>query len=254
VRFRAFFCDLPGKAPPVGRSLWRKRAKDGPLVGVKAKTIYPKKPDTWPDDWPPDTVLTLIQAGLLQGKSVGFVRLKSHAPTSHEIAANADMAKVSRVIDEWLLIEYALTFLPINQNALVETVSKSAVKPQALKQLGIDVPEPIASPTLPAPIPFTSEREIRQAIERRIARLDFEALATRVIDDGHRQGLWSRLNTSCSSMNRREIAAKCDGQRRSANVDWRGSIPPRQLQERREPVSTARECPEPQRPPQSSAP
>src|SRR6516162_10202926 len=85
--------------PPVGRSLWRKRTKDGPLVGVKAKTVYPKKPDSWPDDWPPDTVLTLIQAGLLQGKSVGFVRLKSHAPSSHEIAANAEMAKVSRVID-----------------------------------------------------------------------------------------------------------------------------------------------------------
>ena len=151
---------------------------------MKAKTAYPKKPDTWPDDWPPDTVLSLIQAGLLQGKSVGFVRLKSHAPTSHEIAANADMAKVSRVIDEWLLIEYAVTFLPINQAALVEAVSKSAVKPQALKQLGIDVPEPIASPTLPAPIPFTSEREIRQAIERRIARYDFKALATRVINDG----------------------------------------------------------------------
>jgi hypothetical protein len=171
---------------PVGRSLWRKRAKDGPLVGVKAKTVYPKKPDTWPDDWPPDTVLTLIQAGLLQGKSVGFVRLKSHAPTSHEIAANADMAKVPRVIDEWLLIESAVTFLPINQNALVEAVSKSAVKPEALKHLGIDVREPLTceSAPPPAPIAFTSEREIRHAIERSIGGFDFEALAKRAICDG----------------------------------------------------------------------
>ena len=30
--------------PPVGKSLWRKRAKDGPLVGIKAKTQYPPKP------------------------------------------------------------------------------------------------------------------------------------------------------------------------------------------------------------------
>jgi hypothetical protein len=64
------------------------------------------------------------------------IAVKSHAPTSHEIAANADMAKVSRVIDEWLLIEYAVTFLPINQNALVEAIGNSAVKPDALKQLG----------------------------------------------------------------------------------------------------------------------
>jgi hypothetical protein len=112
--------------------------------------------------------------------------VESHAPTSHDIDANADMAKVSRVIDEWLLIEYAVTFLPINQNSLVEAGSTSAVKPAALKQLGTDVPEPpacvVAAP--PAPIPFTSEREIRQAIERRIAVFDFEALAKRVVVDG----------------------------------------------------------------------
>jgi hypothetical protein len=95
------------------------------------------------------------------------------------------MAKVSRVIDEWLLIEYAVTFLPINQNALVEAVSKSAVKPAALTQLGIDIPEPpacgLAAP--PVPIAFTSEREIRQAIERRIEAFDFQALAKRAIAD-----------------------------------------------------------------------
>jgi hypothetical protein len=170
--------------PPIGRSLWRKRAKDGPLVGVKAKTVYPKKPETWPDDWPPDTVLTLIQAGLLQGKSVGFVRLKSHAPTSHEIAGNADTAKVSRVIDEWLLIEYAVTFLPINQNALVEAVSKSAVKPEALKQIGIDMSVPPACGLAAPPIVFTSERDIRLAIERRIAGFDFEGLAKHAIGEG----------------------------------------------------------------------
>src|SRR5271163_3444779 len=27
--------------PPVGKSLWRKRIKDGDTVGIKAKTIYP---------------------------------------------------------------------------------------------------------------------------------------------------------------------------------------------------------------------
>ena len=94
--------------PPVGKSLWRKRAKDGPLVGIKAKTLYPKRPDGWPDDdWTPDTILQLIQAGMMQGKSVGFLRLKSHSPSSHEIAADPARTQVSRVIDEWLLIEYA---------------------------------------------------------------------------------------------------------------------------------------------------
>jgi hypothetical protein len=96
------------------------------------------------------------------------------------------MAKVSRVIDEWLLIDYAVTFLPINQNALVEAVSKSAVKSEALKQLGIDVPDPpaCASAVLPTPVAFTSEREICKAIERRIAGFDLEVVAKRAITDG----------------------------------------------------------------------
>ncbi len=34
--------------PPVGRSVWRKRVKDGTLVGIKAKTQYPPRPESWP--------------------------------------------------------------------------------------------------------------------------------------------------------------------------------------------------------------
>ncbi len=56
--------------PPVAKSSWRKRAKDGPLVGIKAKTVYPKRRESRTgDDWMPDTVLALIQAGMMQGKS-----------------------------------------------------------------------------------------------------------------------------------------------------------------------------------------
>jgi hypothetical protein len=160
--------------PPVGKSLWRKRARDGALAGIKAKTHYPPRPDGWGGDWMPNTVLALIQAGMLQGKSVGFLRLKSHAPSSHEVAARPELAGVSRIIDEWLLIEYACTFLPMNQAALVEAVSKSGLRPEALAPLGVTVPV----------VPFTSESEIRRNIERRIAGFDFEGLARRAIADG----------------------------------------------------------------------
>jgi hypothetical protein len=96
-----------------------------------------------------------------QGKSVGFVRLKSHAPSSHEIAANADMAKVSRVIDEWLLIEYAVTFLLINQNALVEAVSKSAVKAEALSSSASACPADSLAPYRPYLHPSRSRRNAK---------------------------------------------------------------------------------------------
>src|SRR5262245_32882101 len=33
--------------PPIGRSLWRRKAREGTLRGVKAKTFYPPRPDSW---------------------------------------------------------------------------------------------------------------------------------------------------------------------------------------------------------------
>jgi hypothetical protein len=159
--------------PPVGRSLWRKRVKDGATGGIKAKTHYPPRPDGWPagDDWPPDAAFALIKAGLLQGKSVGFVALKSHAPSSHEVAARPGLADVRRIIDEWLLLEYACVFLPANQSALVEAVSKGSPDAPAalLRLLGSDLPAPPV-------IPFTPFEEVEKELRRRLGMLDVTAL------------------------------------------------------------------------------
>ena len=100
--------------PPVGRSLWRKRVRDGPLVGIKAKTQYPQRPGTWPADseWPPDTAFTLVQSGLLCGKSVGFLPLKARRPTDEEAIANPAWSRVNWVIEKWLL-----RYRPISERA-----------------------------------------------------------------------------------------------------------------------------------------
>ncbi len=90
------------------------------------------------------------------------------------------MAKVSRVIDEWLLIEHAVTFLPMNQAALVEAVRKSGLAPERLQTLGIELPQREPAPASPI-VPFTPESELYQAINRRIAAFDFEALAMRAV-------------------------------------------------------------------------
>jgi hypothetical protein len=77
-------------AAPVGKSLWRKRYRDGDTVGIKAKTLYPDAPDTWPSSevWPPDKVFAMVQAGLLNAKSIGFLPLKIHFPDANEAGAN----------------------------------------------------------------------------------------------------------------------------------------------------------------------
>lgn len=159
--------------PPVGKSVWRKRVSDGPLVGIKAKTQYPQKPDAWPaDDWPPDVAFGLVQSQLLNGKSIGFLPLKVHAPTDKEVAKN-NWKDVSLVIDEWLLLEYACCYIPCQQNAVVEAVSKAA-PPPFLKAMGLDAlpPPPPTPPAIPAVIPFITLDEIGKALGNRLSAID----------------------------------------------------------------------------------
>jgi hypothetical protein len=174
------------RQPPVGRSLWRKKTRDGQVAGIKAKTLYPPRPDEgdWTGNtWPPDTAFALIKAGLLQGKSIGFIRLKWHAPSSHEIAARPELASVSRIIEEWLLLEYACTFLPTNQDALVQAVSKSEVAVPAdwLELAGVSA---AAAPVSPV-IPFTPLAEVEAAIKRSLSAIDPRALAERAVHEAY---------------------------------------------------------------------
>src|SRR5205085_9627472 len=139
---------------------------------------YPTRPATWPegDPWPPDKVLALVQAGMLQGKSIGFLPLKVHAPTDRELEQHG-WRDCGLVIDEWLLLEYACVFLPANQDALVEAVSKGVadLPPEFLRALGVELP--------PAPgvVPFTALEEIERHVERAVQGVDLEALTHRII-------------------------------------------------------------------------
>ncbi|HJT75719.1 MAG TPA: hypothetical protein VJ739_00805 [Gemmataceae bacterium] len=173
--------------PPVGRSLWRRRVKDGDLVGIKAKTQYPVRPDSWPmeDAWPPDKVFALVQAGMLNGKSIGFLPTKVHVPDDRELRDNG-WQNVGLVIDEWLLLEYACVFLPANQDALVEAVSKGGVELPApmLQALGLDPALGALNVQPQRTIAFTPLEEIERHIRRGIDRLDFAALAKRAVQDG----------------------------------------------------------------------
>jgi hypothetical protein len=170
--------------PPVGRSLWRKRVKDGDRQGVKAKTVYPPRPAGWPADqeWRPDTTLTLIQAGLLNGKSIGFLPLKFREPTDREREARPGWAKVQRVIEEWLLLEYACVWFPCQQNAVVEDVAKT-LPADFLKALGVEIKSSPA-PYRPDMIPFTTAEEIARCAGRVLRGLDFDALVRRAVAEG----------------------------------------------------------------------
>ncbi|MBI3406945.1 MAG: hypothetical protein HY040_01130 [Planctomycetes bacterium] len=143
--------------PPVGRSLWRRKVREGSLVGVKAKTYYLPRPKSWTaDEWPADKALDLVKAGLLNGKSIGFLPLQLRAPKAEEIAQNPQLEKVRHIITRWLLLEYACCYLPMQPFALVEQVAKSQA-------------------------PVTSRRELTRAIARRLASADFERILEKAL-------------------------------------------------------------------------
>ena len=171
--------------PPVGRSLWRKVTRDGASRGVKAKTVYPAKPESWGDDpWPPDKVFTLIQAGLLNGKSIGWIPTKAHYANVQEQTANA-WPDGTLVVEEWLLIEYAVGTIPVNPETVVEIVSKAAPTPQIVKALGWDEELFKISPSsrvIPTRIHFTPLAEIAKAVAREIQRIDLAELVSATFD------------------------------------------------------------------------
>jgi hypothetical protein len=200
--------------PPVGRSLWRKVVKDGPLRGIKAKTLYPPRPANWLEDkdWPADVAFALVQAELLRGKSIGFLPVKVHVPDAQEKsqrvgdASLGSHADINLIIDEWILLEYACVVLPAQQNAVVESVSKTVGSQQNARATHVNRLEPTAIPSLPqefqkalgfgpfppavdviglrqgSPIPFTSLAELERAITEHILKIDVQELIQNRID------------------------------------------------------------------------
>jgi hypothetical protein len=163
--------------PPVGRSLWRRRVTDGPLVGIKAKTHYPARPADWPPsrDWPADIAFTLVHADLLRGKSIGFLPTKVHIPTDTE-RDRPGWTQVNLVIDEWILLEYACVFLPAQQHAVLDQVSKDAG----------DAQYPIAHKYFlgrpPLEIPFVPVEELARRLTAAFDAWDPVAFARREMD------------------------------------------------------------------------
>jgi hypothetical protein len=184
-------------SPSIGKSLWQKRVVEGDLTGVKAKTGYPARPEVWDDaqgPWPSDRVFALVQAGLISGKSIGFLPLKVHQASAKESEKNG-WPVGTLVIDEWLLLEYACCTMPCNQDSVVEAVSKALpdVGKDALQRLlppelialakHVIEPPPTPPPTPPRPTPFTSLKEAERAVDLSLKAIDFDVLAKKIVDD-----------------------------------------------------------------------
>jgi hypothetical protein len=188
--------------PPIGKSIWRRpvviaRSEFQPNAfdkGVLAKTLYPPKPEDWSDSWAPDEVLMLIQSGLLNGKSIGFISTKRRSPTDADVKANPSLADVRSIIEEWILLEYACCPIPCNPHTTVAGVSKSLRSALGWSDPADSLRFASTSMTpdtclLTPDVPFTTETEIRAALTRHISQLNIDALAKTTFDrilDQHR--------------------------------------------------------------------
>jgi hypothetical protein len=156
--------------PPIGRSLWRKLVKDGATRGIKAKTVYPSKPTDWPaaQPWQPDLIFMQIQAGLLNAKSIGWLPTKTHYADARE-AERLGCKEGTLIIEEWLLIEYAVGTIPVNPETVVDVVSK--------------LTKPAGEPREPAgSFPHITLEELEKALQNRIRSIDVSTLARQTLD------------------------------------------------------------------------
>jgi hypothetical protein len=181
--------------PPVGRSLWRKAVAEGARSGIKAKTIYPTQPDGWSENekWMPDLAYGMVQKGLLNCKSIGFLPLRTRMVTPDEVKANPSLSKVRRVVEECVLLEYSCCPFGVNQYAVVEQVSKALEVPQHVwDALGIDLKaleeahKIELSKEQPHPlVVFTPLAEIEKQLQKAAQKIDPQKIAEKIVQEGH---------------------------------------------------------------------
>lgn len=103
--------------------------------GLKAATRYPRASKEYTGEWLSDTLWELVAvAGVMVGKSIGYMELETHRPTQADIDSNPALEYCSKIVDSCLLLEYSVCPCPINQEAVVQYIGNKAFT--SLEQYG----------------------------------------------------------------------------------------------------------------------
>lgn len=106
---------------PIGTCKWLRRLPDAWL----AHTELARRPENHQGAWLPDTVLSLARQGVVRGVSVGFLPVQSREPSDKDRQTFGPA--VRRVITRWRMLEFSVTPLPANQDALILAVAKGLI-------------------------------------------------------------------------------------------------------------------------------
>jgi HK97 family phage prohead protease len=107
---------------------------------VMATVRFAERPASLPEsaEWMPDTVLSLMQQGVLRAFSVGFRVPPGGArdATAKDAERFGDDART--IITRWHLLEFSVVSIPANQDALLVAVAKGLVPDgDTVRQLGL---------------------------------------------------------------------------------------------------------------------
>ena len=128
--------------PPIGKALWIKKWSDRDSGGHIAKGRIAKTAKG-------DEILSLMQQGILNTVSIGFIPIASHNPTDDEIKKNPKLKGVHRVHDKISVVEFSIVNVPSNPEATIEAVSKGVLAMSIEMQKELNIHTPINTPLRP---------------------------------------------------------------------------------------------------------
>ena len=125
--------------PAIGRAQWIKTwSEGGKAFGHISKGVVANGVQKAED------IFNLMQQGIVNTTSIGFVPISGHEPTSDEIKKNSKLKQVRYIHDKISMLEFSIVNVPANPEATIEAVSKGIIEiPVPLQQdLGIYMSEP----------------------------------------------------------------------------------------------------------------
>lgn len=186
------------KNKPVASCGWIKHFKDH----IRAKTIYPEKPDDVDTPWFTDQVWAMTKSSppILRCKSIGFLPLAPlREPTAQELEDHPDWAGAG-VWEKSLLLEYSCVYNGCNDDALVTAINTKSLDVEKLRIMGVPVPEvkQIDVPEIPKglslrdAIAYAKAHAIRlrrkrkgidmnEVVEKAVESLDVEAIVQKAV-------------------------------------------------------------------------
>lgn len=175
--------------PELGKCLWIKEVDRG----MAACTQYAKCPPNH-TNWLPDAILSMMQEGMSKGKSIGFIPTSVRGPTKDEVNRRPELAKCRGVIEASTLLEYSVTPVPCNPEAIAVAVSKSFAREVMHDIFGkaVDEAQGIVTETITEAVakdeplvPFVSTATLDKYRRRMLAtlpKLASEASAAKIAD------------------------------------------------------------------------